>query len=528
MTKLLKLGLIVDCNNLAEQGSHELIQWLEANPDIALQKYFLKNFSPQQKRLASYFWSFITYLESVFYRRYFDDYLNKPLNLDDFILLDAEVLNSSDFIHSNQFDSLQSDQIDLFFMLSFDERMQNLCSASQHGILSIHSLLSVDSRNLYPQALYEVLFKSNKTGFSLLHQKSVNASIDKVFNAAFPTHNYFLANKRNLLKRRNIYIQHNLSFFIENCFFRNNFGHFPLLFRLPDTPNLTQQMRYFSAIVYRFSIKAFKNILFKQPQWSVGFYFDHWKKFKFEEAQVIENPINCYLADPFTISNSSKNYCFVEEYSFKTSKGCISVYEINPTKAVHLGYAIEEPFHMSFPYLFTFEGKTYMLPETSANNDIRIYESVEFPLKWRLKKILMKDIFAVDSMILFHDNLWWLLTNINPDNGTDACSDFCIFYSNHPFSDTWHEHKLNPLIVDSELARNGGLLFDKDSIFRVSQKQKFDQYGGEFQISRINVMNEDEYSESIEHSFEPIKILQSKAAHHFHSNGKITAFDFLK
>ncbi|MDB9790390.1 hypothetical protein OAB49_00465 [Gammaproteobacteria bacterium] len=83
-------------------------------------------------------------------------------------------------------------------------------------------------------------------------------------------------------------------------------------------------------------------------------------------------------------------------------------------------------------------------------------------------------------------------------------------------------------IVDSELARNGGLLFDKDTIFRVSQKQKFDQYGGEFQISKINVMNEEKYSESVEHSFEPSEILQSKAAHHFHSNGKITAFDFLK
>ena len=261
---------------------------------------------------------------------------------------------------------------------------------------------------------------------------------------------------------------------------------------------------------------------------AVGFYFDHWKTFKFKEAYVINNPNNCYLADPFIISNSGKNYCFVEEYSFKTSKGRISVYEINSTKALYLGHAIEEPFHMSFPYLFTFEGKTYMLPETSANNDIRIYESVKFPLKWKLKKILMKDIFAVDSMILFHDNLWWLLTNINPDNGTDACSDLCIFYSSHPFSETWHEHKLNPLIIDSELARNGGLLFDKDAIFRVSQKQKFDQYGGEFQISRINAINEEKYLESVEHSFEPSEILQSKAAHHFHSNGKITAFDFLK
>ena len=528
MTKSLTLGLILDHDALAEQGSHELIKWLELNPEVTLKKYLLKNSSPRRNYLASSLWSLITYLESLFYRRYFANYLKKLMNLEDFFMLDIEVLCSSNFIYSSQFKSLQSDQIDLFLMLNFDEKMQDLCNASQHGILSIHSLLSTDARNRYPQALYEVLFKTNKTGFSLLHQKSVNANIDTIFNAAFPTHNYFLANKRNLLKRRNTYIKNNLTFFIKNRFFQNNFGHSPLLVRLPHIPNLAQQMRYFSAIFYRFFLKASKKFLFTQPRWSVGFYLDHWKTFKFKEAHVINNPNNCYLADPFIISNSGKNYCFVEEYSFNTSKGRISVYEINSTKALHLGYAIEEPFHMSFPYLFTFEGKTYMLPETSANNDIRIYESVKFPLEWKLKKILMKDIFAVDSMILFHDNLWWLLTNINPDNGTDACSDLCIFYSSHPFSETWHEHKLNPLIVDSELARNGGLLFDKDTIFRVSQKQKFDQYGGEFQISRVNVMNEEKYSESVEHSFEPSKILQSKAAHHFHSNGKITVFDFLK
>ena len=48
-----------------------------------------------------------------------------------------------------------------------------------------------------------------------------------------------------------------------------------------------------------------------------------------------------------------------------------------------------------------------MVPESSENNDVRLYECVEFPTKWKLKKILLKDISAVDSMVLFKDEKWF-------------------------------------------------------------------------------------------------------------------------
>ena len=140
----------------------------------------------------------------------------------------------------------------------------------------------------------------------------------------------------------------------------------------------------------------------------------------------------------------------------------------------------------------------------------------------------MKDIFAVDSMIFLYDEIWWLFTNINPDNGTDACSDLSIFSSSNPVSNQWRPHIMNPVIVDSSRARNGGILFDDKNIYRVSQKQKFDMYGGEFMINKIKTLNSEKYSESIEYSMPPDLLIDFKAAHHCHSNGKITVFDFLK
>ena len=280
--------------------------------------------------------------------------------------------------------------------------------------------------------------------------------------------------------------------------------------------------------MYRLFFKVLNKIFSSQPQWSVGFYHSDWKNFQFSSANVITNPDNCYLADPFIFSQNERDYCFLEEYSFDTKLGAICVYDLTDAKPVRLGYAIQESFHMSFPYILTFKDKIYMLPETSANNDIRIYESIEFPLKWKLKNILMKNVFAVDSMIFLYNEIWWLFTNINPDNGTDACSDLCIFSSSNPLSNQWHPHTMNPVIVDSARARNGGILFDEKGIYRVSQKQKFDLYGGEFMINKIKTLNSEQYSESIEYSMPPDLLIAFKAAHHCHSNSKITVFDFMK
>ena len=44
-----------------------------------------------------------------------------------------------------------------------------------------------------------------------------------------------------------------------------------------------------------------------------------------------------------------------------------------------------------------------MCPETSEKNEIRIYECVKFPIKWKYSRTLIKNIYAVDT-ILFQKN----------------------------------------------------------------------------------------------------------------------------
>ena len=88
------------------------------------------------------------------------------------------------------------------------------------------------------------------------------------------------------------------------------------------------------------------------------------------------------------------------------------VYEINGSTYNRIGICLEENFHLSYPYIFKFENNIYMLPETAQVNEIRLYKCIDFPMKWKFFKTIKKDIFAVDNMIFFKNNYWWLFTNI--------------------------------------------------------------------------------------------------------------------
>ena len=119
-----------------------------------------------------------------------------------------------------------------------------------------------------------------------------------------------------------------------------------------------------------------------------------------------------------------------------------------------------------------------MVPESSENKDIRIYECTEFPNSWKLKKIIMKNISAVDSVIFKQNNFWYLLTNICSAEINDHSSELHIFYSEKFNSKNWLPIKSsNPVIFDSLRARNGGFFEMNNKKYRVNQVQDFSHYG---------------------------------------------------
>ena len=93
-------------------------------------------------------------------------------------------------------------------------------------------------------------------------------------------------------------------------------------------------------------------------------------------------------------------FCFVEDYVDVKKRGLISALEFGSAGVKDYGPIIEEDFHLSFPYLFSFEGQLFMCPEANESGQIRIYRCVDLPLRWQLHSVAMEGVCAVDTMVV--------------------------------------------------------------------------------------------------------------------------------
>ncbi|HEX3844914.1 MAG TPA: hypothetical protein VHV80_11160, partial [Steroidobacteraceae bacterium] len=246
----------------------------------------------------------------------------------------------------------------------------------------------------------------------------------------------------------------------------------------------------------------------------------------FWRGKRIETPQGRFLADPFVVTRDGLTCVFVEDYVYRTAKGHITAFEIGESGARELGIALQEPYHLSFPFLFEHGGALFMCPESLAAEQIRIYRCVKFPLEWKLEHIVMSGVAAADSMLFPHGGRWWLFTNLSPTQPLEPCSELHIFCAPDPFADSWAPHPLNPVLIDPACARNGGLLRSGNDIIRVCQSQGFGSYGASANLMRITRLDTEGYAEEPICRLTPEFLPGAHGTHHLHSNGTYSVWDY--
>jgi hypothetical protein len=380
-----------------------------------------------------------------------------------------------------------------------------------------------------PPGFWEVYFREDATGFTIRRLTEETDSDKVLVKGQFPTKFFYLLNQASLYKKSNAHLKQLIAQVASTRSLPAQGQSGSCFNKLSETPSLAVQIKYTydrnAAIAYKLVTRL---LLKRYYRWGFAFSRNDWKNTVMGQSNRVKNPPNHFLADPFVIRERERDFCFVEDYDYGRKKGCISVYELKGNSAEPLGEAIVEPFHMSFPYLFRFQGKLYMCPETNEAKQIRLYECTNFPLEWRLSKILMENISAVDTMIFEKGGVWWMFTNIDPANADDNCSELFIFSTDDPINGSWTPHPKNPVVIDSSKARNAGLLFDHDAIYRVAQKQAFDLYGHGFSINKILILSKDQYVETQVRAVSANFFSDLKGTHHMHSNGNVSVFDYLR
>ncbi|KAG9456793.1 hypothetical protein H6P81_001301 [Aristolochia fimbriata] len=204
-----------------------------------------------------------------------------------------------------------------------------------------------------------------------------------------------------------------------------------------------------------------------------------------------------FVADPFLFVEDDVLYLFFETKNSVTMQGDIGVARSNDKGVTwqHLGIALDEEWHLSYPFVFRYLDQIYMMPESSQKGDLRLYRALNFPLQWTLDRVILKKPL-VDSFILNHGGNYWLFGSDFSGIATKKNGELEIWYSTSPLG-PWKPHKQNPIYnVDRSLgARNGGRPFIYNgNLYRVGQDCG-DTYGRKVRVFKVEVLTIDEYKE---------------------------------
>ena len=233
-------------------------------------------------------------------------------------------------------------------------------------------------------------------------------------------------------------------------------------------------------------------------------------------------------ADPCVIQSGGKYHIFFEELVRAERRGHISVVVMDDQGRCQPPVRVlERPYHLSYPFVFEWQGGYYMIPETAQNRAIEVYRCVEFPARWEFHKTLMAGVTAVDSTLFCDGAKWWLFANLREREGASLHDELFLFSADEPLSDRWQPHPLNPVVSDVRRARPAGRIFRRDGhLYRPSQDCSR-RYGGALNINRVEALNGNDYRESCVTHIEPASGTRIRGIHTLSQAGPLVAVDLL-
>ncbi|MDN5203136.1 hypothetical protein QQ008_17230 [Fulvivirgaceae bacterium BMA10] len=295
--------------------------------------------------------------------------------------------------------------------------------------------------------------------------------------------------------------------------------------RIYKEPNQIDLVRLIIDFSFKFIKEKIVNRFIRQ-QWTLLYKINNQSGAP-ENYKIITPPKNRFWADPFILERNNQYYVFIEESKMGSEKkGYLSYLTFdkqgNHSKPQKI---IEQPYHMSYPFLLEWQNELYMIPESNKDKNIQLYKCKQFPNEWEFQYNLMEDLEAVDTTLFFHNNLWWMFTNIKENEGGSLWDELFLFYADNPLSKNWIPHPQNPIVSDVTRSRPAGEIFNRDGkIIRPAQNCSF-RYGYGLKFLEITKLSTSEYEEREISSIEPDWNPSINAVHTFNRAGDFSIMD---
>jgi hypothetical protein len=193
-----------------------------------------------------------------------------------------------------------------------------------------------------------------------------------------------------------------------------------------------------------------------------------------------------FVADPFMVRENETWHMFLEVLNEETNQGDIAyATSQDGLNWTYRQVVLDEPFHVTYPYVFDWQGEWYMIPETHEAGAVRLYKATDFPVAWYFADTLLEGKFS-DPSVLRYDDRWWLFAAPHENHN----HRLRLYYADELLG-TWLEHPMSPIVDwNGNIARPGGRVLVYDGrIIRYAQ-DALPQYGTQvyaFEISELTL-----------------------------------------
>jgi hypothetical protein len=212
-------------------------------------------------------------------------------------------------------------------------------------------------------------------------------------------------------------------------------------------------------------------------EFSIGIYTGV-APWKIAPAEKILNPVLTrhnvtdrqanFVADPFMLRVDGIWYMFFEVMNGKSGKGEIALAtSSNGFVWEYQKIVLDEPFHLSYPYVFRWADSYYMIPESWKAGGVRLYKAMHFPADWAHIATLVERKYIADSSVFYFDGRWWMFA----ETGEDFRFDTLRLYGAPALTGPWVEHPQSPIVNNNpHTARPGGrVIIDGKRVIRFAQ-----------------------------------------------------------
>ncbi|MEE7485160.1 formyl transferase [Methylobacterium oryzae] len=247
--------------------------------------------------------------------------------------------------------------------------------------------------------------------------------------------------------------------------------------------------------------------------------------------QVLPDDGRRFYADPFPLAVEGTTHVFVEEFPHATGKAIISAVRFGPDGPEGPPVPVlEEPHHLSYPFVFARAGSVWMVPESSAAGTVDLYRATRYPGGWVKEATLLSGVVASDATLLEHGGRWWMFATVRDapvgaPPGSGCHHDALYLWSAPDFRGPYTPHPANPVLVDPSFARPAGRIVARDEGLIRPVQDCAHGYGRALSLARIDRLDPEGFAQTILNRIEPGPAWPGSCLHTLNTGGGIECID---